>query len=200
VEKKKKAKWCIDISAGVKADVSVKKWCYGVTTLEALRWIIAEWITPNLEMLSLSLSDKLAKLCMPAGCQKLNYIHITYSKLRTFDLGLTPNLETLSLSFLWLRSLDLELIPNLETLDLQYSKELVEINPPVGCLKKVVELNLYGCAPLEGYVPLEDFKALQGISGPQRFQIHKAYGAPERLPSAHTCFNQLDLPEYTSKE
>lgn len=49
-------------------------------------------------------------------------------------------------------------------------------------------------------VPLEGFKALQGISGPQRFQIHKAYGAPERLPSAHTCFNQLDLPDYSSKE
>ncbi|KAJ6831287.1 E3 ubiquitin-protein ligase UPL1-like [Iris pallida] len=49
-------------------------------------------------------------------------------------------------------------------------------------------------------VPLEGFKALQGISGPQRFQIHKAYGAPERLPSAHTCFNQLDLPEYSHKE
>ncbi|GAB2258516.1 hypothetical protein Droror1_Dr00014676 [Drosera rotundifolia] len=49
-------------------------------------------------------------------------------------------------------------------------------------------------------VPLEGFKALQGISGPQKFQIHRAYGAPERLPSAHTCFNQLDLPEYSSKE
>ncbi|KAI5385562.1 E3 ubiquitin-protein ligase UPL1 isoform X2 [Lathyrus oleraceus] len=49
-------------------------------------------------------------------------------------------------------------------------------------------------------VPLEGFIALQGISGSQRFQIHKAYGAPDRLPSAHTCFNQLDLPEYTSKE
>lgn len=49
-------------------------------------------------------------------------------------------------------------------------------------------------------VPLEGFKALQGISGPQKFQIHKAYGAPERLPSAHTCFNQLDLPEYSTKE
>ncbi|XP_077221899.1 LOW protein: E3 ubiquitin ligase-like protein isoform X2 [Tasmannia lanceolata] len=48
-------------------------------------------------------------------------------------------------------------------------------------------------------VPLDGFKALQGISGPQRFQIHRAYGAPERLPSAHTCFNQLDLPEYSSK-
>ncbi|KAG6508465.1 hypothetical protein ZIOFF_033839 [Zingiber officinale] len=49
-------------------------------------------------------------------------------------------------------------------------------------------------------VLLEGFKALQGISGPQQFQIHKAYGAPERLPSAHTCFNQLDLPEYSSRE
>jgi len=50
-------------------------------------------------------------------------------------------------------------------------------------------------------VPLEGFKALQGIGGPQKFQIHKAYGASEgRLPSAHTCFNQLDLPEYDSKE
>ncbi|KAG6469888.1 hypothetical protein ZIOFF_070821 [Zingiber officinale] len=49
-------------------------------------------------------------------------------------------------------------------------------------------------------VPLEGFKALQGISGPQQFQIHKAYGALERLPFAHTCFNQLDLPEYSSRE
>ncbi|KAJ6822557.1 E3 ubiquitin-protein ligase UPL1-like [Iris pallida] len=49
-------------------------------------------------------------------------------------------------------------------------------------------------------VPLEGFSALQGISGSQRFQIHKAYGSPDHLPSAHTCFNQIDLPEYTSKE
>ncbi|XP_042414753.1 E3 ubiquitin-protein ligase UPL1-like [Zingiber officinale] len=49
-------------------------------------------------------------------------------------------------------------------------------------------------------VPLEGFKALQGISGPQQFQIHKTYGAPERLPSVHTYFNQLDLPEYSSRE
>lgn len=49
-------------------------------------------------------------------------------------------------------------------------------------------------------VPLEGFKALQGVSGPQRFQIHKAYGPVDRLPSAHTCFNQLDLTEYESKE
>lgn len=49
-------------------------------------------------------------------------------------------------------------------------------------------------------VPLEGFKALQGISGPQRFQIHRAYGESGRLCSAHTCFNQLDLPDYENKE
>jgi len=48
-------------------------------------------------------------------------------------------------------------------------------------------------------VPLEGFSVLRGISGPQKFQIHKA-GNPEALPTGHTCFNQLDLPEYRSKE
>ncbi|KAK4274192.1 hypothetical protein QN277_017456 [Acacia crassicarpa] len=49
-------------------------------------------------------------------------------------------------------------------------------------------------------VPLEGFSALQGISGSQKFQIHKAYGSPDHLPSAHTCFNQLDLPEYPTRQ
>mmetsp|Transcript_6950 Transcript_6950/g.10949 ORF Transcript_6950/g.10949 Transcript_6950/m.10949 type:complete len:910 (-) Transcript_6950:407-3136(-) len=49
-------------------------------------------------------------------------------------------------------------------------------------------------------VPLDGFKNLVGMSGVQRFQIHRAYGSTDRLPSAHTCFNQLDLPEYNSFE
>lgn len=48
-------------------------------------------------------------------------------------------------------------------------------------------------------VPLDGFTALRGISGPQKFQIHKAYRT-DSLPAAHTCFNQLDLPEYESYE
>ncbi|EST09465.1 hypothetical protein PSEUBRA_000676 [Kalmanozyma brasiliensis GHG001] len=48
-------------------------------------------------------------------------------------------------------------------------------------------------------VPLEGFAHLQGVQGTQRFNIHKAYGA-DRLPAAHTCFNQLDLPQYESYE
>lgn len=49
-------------------------------------------------------------------------------------------------------------------------------------------------------VPVGGFSELQAISGRQKFQIHKAYGDEDRLPTAHTCFNQLDLPEYSSKD
>lgn len=49
-------------------------------------------------------------------------------------------------------------------------------------------------------VPLEGFKGLVGMRGLQKFSIHKAYGTDSTLPSAHTCFNQLDLPEYSSEE
>jgi hypothetical protein len=48
-------------------------------------------------------------------------------------------------------------------------------------------------------VPLEGFKGLAGMNGPQRFSIHRIK-VEDRLPTAHTCFNQLDLPEYTSYE
>eukprot|EP00923_Selenidium_pygospionis_P036194 GHVN01063509.1.p1 GENE.GHVN01063509.1~~GHVN01063509.1.p1 ORF type:complete len:2691 (+),score=181.71 GHVN01063509.1:353-8425(+) len=49
-------------------------------------------------------------------------------------------------------------------------------------------------------VPLEGFAHLQGQNGPQRFQIKKDFGPAERLPTAHTCFNQLDLPVYHTYE
>jgi hypothetical protein len=49
-------------------------------------------------------------------------------------------------------------------------------------------------------VPVGGFSELQAFSGRQKFQIHKAYGDIDRLPTAHTCFNQLDLPEYNTKE
>ncbi|EIE81892.1 hypothetical protein RO3G_06597 [Rhizopus delemar RA 99-880] len=49
-------------------------------------------------------------------------------------------------------------------------------------------------------VPLEGFAHLQGSSGIQKFQIHKDFGGEKRLPSAHTCFNQIDLPQYDSEQ
>jgi E3 ubiquitin-protein ligase HUWE1 len=46
---------------------------------------------------------------------------------------------------------------------------------------------------------LDGFQALRGARGVQFFSIHKSFGT-HLLPSAHTCFNQLELPEYTSEE
>ncbi|KAK1832134.1 E3 ubiquitin protein ligase [Podospora conica] len=47
-------------------------------------------------------------------------------------------------------------------------------------------------------VPLNGFKELEGMNGVSRFNIHRDFGHKDRLPSSHTCFNQLDLPEYES--
>ncbi|KAJ5585549.1 uncharacterized protein N7459_005349 [Penicillium hispanicum] len=49
-------------------------------------------------------------------------------------------------------------------------------------------------------VPLNGFKELEGMNGVNKFNIHRDYGNKDRLPSSHTCFNQLDLPEYESYE
>lgn len=49
-------------------------------------------------------------------------------------------------------------------------------------------------------VPLNGFKELRGASGTCKFSIHRDYGSTDRLPSSHTCFNQIDLPAYESYE
>ncbi|XP_014468262.1 PREDICTED: E3 ubiquitin-protein ligase NEDD4 isoform X3 [Dinoponera quadriceps] len=46
-------------------------------------------------------------------------------------------------------------------------------------------------------VPMNGFKELYGSNGPQLFTIEK-WGTPENYPRAHTCFNRIDLPPYTS--
>nr|XP_026689880.1 E3 ubiquitin-protein ligase HUWE1-like [Ciona intestinalis] len=45
-------------------------------------------------------------------------------------------------------------------------------------------------------VPLQGFSTLEGMTGVQKFQIHRDDRSTARLPCAHTCFNQLDLPAY----
>jgi E3 ubiquitin-protein ligase HUWE1 len=37
------------------------------------------------------------------------------------------------------------------------------------------------------------------MRGVQRFTISRTFGNKNMLPAAHTCFNQLDLPEYESE-
>ncbi|GAB7346103.1 hypothetical protein MBLNU457_4860t2 [Dothideomycetes sp. NU457] len=49
-------------------------------------------------------------------------------------------------------------------------------------------------------VPLNGFKELEGMNGFTKFNIHRDFSSVERLPSSHTCFNQLDLPAYDTYE
>nr|GEV16584.1 hypothetical protein [Tanacetum cinerariifolium] len=55
------------------------------------------WNTPERSMLILTKCHDLAQLYLPGEILELDSLHLSYSKLRTFDLGLTPNLEKLSL-------------------------------------------------------------------------------------------------------
>ncbi|GJT27811.1 disease resistance TIR-NBS-LRR class family protein [Tanacetum coccineum] len=87
---------------------------------------------------------------------KLNYIDISRSELRAFDLGLTPNIETLSLRYSpnlgelcmpvsceklkhlvisesKLRTFSLGLTPNLQTLSLFDCADFVELHASVAC-------------------------------------------------------------------
>ncbi|MBW0460652.1 hypothetical protein O181_000367 [Austropuccinia psidii MF-1] len=48
-------------------------------------------------------------------------------------------------------------------------------------------------------VPLEGFGSLQGAQGATKFSLVNAH-TKNVLPSAHTCFNQIDLPSYDSYE
>lgn len=48
-------------------------------------------------------------------------------------------------------------------------------------------------------IPYEGFAALRGSNGLRKFCIER-WGTSDALPRAHTCFNRLDLPPYTSFE
>lgn len=50
-------------------------------------------------------------------------------------------------------------------------------------------------------VPLDGFASLPGMRGNvQIFSVHRSHANTNSLPTSHTCFNQLDLPEYESLE
>jgi len=101
-------------------------------------------------------------------------------------------------------------LPEIDLKDLKDNTEYVGYSPTSAVVRwfweVVEEFNKEEKARLVQFctgtskVPLEGFKALQGVSGLQKFQIHKSYGKRTLLPTAHTCFNQLDLVEYESKE
>lgn len=49
-------------------------------------------------------------------------------------------------------------------------------------------------------VPVQGFSSLESTDGPGRFTVVREFTSNDRLPSAHTCSNQLSLPPYSSYE
>ncbi|KAL8268480.1 hypothetical protein R6Q59_002278 [Mikania micrantha] len=107
--------------------------------------------------------------------KKLKFLFLGFSKLKSLDLGLMPNLERLDLESCYdlvkldvyggclkslvylnlprcrrkLKSLDLGLMPNLEWLNLEDCSYLVKLDVHGGCLKSLVYLNLSRCHKLK---------------------------------------------------
>nr|KAJ0212053.1 hypothetical protein LSAT_V11C400215890 [Lactuca sativa] len=125
-------------------------------------------LAPNLEELILVGCSYLEKLHFPSRCLNLRRLLLTDSKLRTLDVGLTPNLEKLDLEKSYyleelhmanecqklaelkithsnLKTLDLGMTPNLKKLHLKECHKLVELHTSIGCLKKLVHIDLSGC-------------------------------------------------------
>ncbi|XP_076920804.1 TMV resistance protein N-like [Bidens hawaiensis] len=75
--------------------------------------------------------------------KKLKFIELPFSKLRTLDLGLTPNLVRL---------------------DLKCCFDLVELHVPVGCLKRLVHLNLGGCQSLKSILFIKELESLEFLN------------------------------------
>ncbi|PWA62790.1 disease resistance protein (TIR-NBS-LRR class) [Artemisia annua] len=176
--------------------------------------------TPDLETLSLAECD-LEAFHVPFRCPKLKFLSLNGSKLRNLHLGrLTPDLETLSLAGCdleelhlpygcpklislilnnsKLRTLYIELTPNLERLDLKDCLTLVEINAPVGCLEKLVHLDLSGCGRYKSF--LFDKRA-QSLDVGSLSELHLIAKSIDRCPMhpvnnlpklQFTCFYKED--------
>ena len=110
--------------------------------------------------------------------------------------------------------LELELLmsglPDIDMADMKanveytgYTASSPQINWFWRCVSKMDQMDLARLVMFvtgSSKMPLEGFSHLQGMNGIQKLQIHRVAGNTMRLPSAHTCFNQLDLPEYSSAE
>ncbi|KAL4586009.1 hypothetical protein LXL04_010639 [Taraxacum kok-saghyz] len=78
--------------------------------------------------------------------KKLRFLNLRHSKLRTLDLGMTPNLERL---------------------ELRYCHDLTEIHAPAGCLDRLVFVDLYGCSWFVSFPLSKQLESLVLLSIPK---------------------------------
>ncbi|KAL4585959.1 hypothetical protein LXL04_010587 [Taraxacum kok-saghyz] len=97
---------------------------------------------------------------------KLVGLVLPYSKITKLWEGLKVlwNLKFLDLKYSKLRTLDLGMTPNLESLNLYKCHDLTEIHAPTGCLKKLVYLNLLGCSRFRSSLFIKQVESLELLS------------------------------------
>ncbi|KAJ0532061.1 putative leucine-rich repeat domain superfamily [Helianthus annuus] len=146
---------------------------------------------------------------MPFECPKLKFLYLPGLKLSNFNLGLTPNIETLNLggcnnlvelhmlvefphlkylnlSASKVSNLNLGLTPQLEELILEECYYLQEILVPVGGLNNLFHLKLSGCNSFAYFLFVNYFKEkyLRRINLP-KFLVKCEYDEPRPLSSGN---------------
>ncbi|CAI9270445.1 unnamed protein product [Lactuca saligna] len=105
--------------------------------------------------------------CLPKTFQPNNLVALEMPNSRIKQLWhegerkVLKNLRFLDLSNSKLTTIDCGLLPNLETLKLEKCRHLVEPHTPIGCLRKLVLLNLNGCVGFKSLSLIKPLKSLQ---------------------------------------
>ncbi|KAJ0579560.1 putative TIR domain, P-loop containing nucleoside triphosphate hydrolase [Helianthus annuus] len=105
--------------------------------------------------------------CLPKTFQANNLVelHMSDSKIKQLWVGgkVLKKLKSITLSHSKLKTLDLGLTPNLVSLDLSNCDDLVEVHVPVGCLKRLTYLYLCGCERLKSVSFIKDLESLEAL-------------------------------------
>ncbi|MFS7950920.1 putative P-loop containing nucleoside triphosphate hydrolase, leucine-rich repeat domain superfamily [Helianthus anomalus] len=103
--------------------------------------------------------------CLPKTFQAINLVELDMSESRIEQIGVggkvLKKLKSIRLGHSKLRTLEVGLTPNLVTLDLRFCCDLVELHVPVGCLKRLTYLNLWGCVRLKSVSFIKDLESLK---------------------------------------
>ncbi|KAI3498356.1 hypothetical protein L1887_34129 [Cichorium endivia] len=83
------------------------------------------------------------------------------------DKKVLTKLRFLDLSYSKLRTLDLEMTPNLERLDLKGCHNLMKLHVAVGCLARLVYLNLIGCSRFKSFLFIKQLESLELLCLPK---------------------------------
>ncbi|XP_076907791.1 TMV resistance protein N-like [Bidens hawaiensis] len=106
--------------------------------------------------------------CLPKTFEANNLValEMRYSKIEHLwkEGKVMEKLKFLDLSNSKLRSLDLGLTPKLERLNLEQCRDLVKLDVGRGCLKSLVYLNLYLCRNLKSEIFNEELESLEFLN------------------------------------